>query len=575
MIYFQVLDRTIRTFLNDLMPRFPFQAGAGETPPGLTDALIFYDPLVKPTRPGHILPAKFLTLLEEGRLRDAEEMLVGVILEAASAARVEHDGEIDMLTVEEEEHRVRLRDIEQRRKLLADVCDRMAATMDVLKEWKPKAGAAGEPATAVPVESAAESVPPPADSADSFFSAQLQPRIQAIMDGNGGSLQSEDINESFRLHVDLGLNVSVNPADARRALSAGGNRGVWHISDWLIHQFSEEYHLPKIKEMNEALTVIRSDLADLKSRFARLQQKRRDVLNAAGANMDRDLDALVQAQYRYFELEARRRKATFTMDEKSQIERLKEEFVDIERKVDSEMYLRFSFSPEFFSSFRRLDQAIVQSLQELVRLEEDERSKQDAFERLSEDYRRSTSEERWRRMEDNIRHIRQFSKLVSDRARRRPFAPVTPPPWPATESAVLAVLDRIASQDTTLFPEKFLRRRGPPGILLLPSFGSGLYDWKGGFLVVSLYPDRLETAVLAALAEFRMDADESKELFNSYSMHIKRNRNLGFVKLKEMFITDYTAWIEKEAVGYRVMEREVRTWFERKIPLRNSDREAS
>ena len=71
-----------------------------------------------------------------------------------------------------------------------------------------------------------------------------------------------------------------------------------------------------------------------------------------------------------------------------------------------------------------------------------------------------------------------------------------------------------------------------------------------------------------ALAEFRLDADESKELLTAYGTQISRYKNLGFVKLKEQFISDYTNWIQKESAGYRVMEKDVRSWFERKIPLK-------
>ena len=82
MIYFQVIDRNIRNFLNALMPRLPFHVAAGETPPGLTDFVIFYDPLVNPTRPGRILPAGLVSLLEEGKPMEAERILIGVIVDA-------------------------------------------------------------------------------------------------------------------------------------------------------------------------------------------------------------------------------------------------------------------------------------------------------------------------------------------------------------------------------------------------------------------------------------------------------------------------------------------------------------
>lgn len=568
MIYFQVVDRTLRNFLNDLMLRFPFPAAAGETPPGLTDALIFYDPLVNPTRPGHILPAQFVTLLESGRTAEAEALLIAQILEAAECAAVEHDGEIEMLVIEEEEHRSRMGQIERRRKQLTELCDELSSAKRILKDWKPKTGAAAEAVPSAPARPAAQSPAGP----DSEFYVQLVARVRAIMNKNNGALCRDDFDETFRLSIDLGISPSIQDSDARRALSADrpGHPRVLSMSDWLVRKFSEVYQLQKSKEAEEALTASRSSLQDLKGRLARLQQKRRDIFTSSGLSLDAEFERLVQIQRRYFEMESRRRKIQFSLDEKSQFESLKDEIDEIEKKIDSELYLRFSSSSEFLSTFRRLNLAVVQSLQEVIRIQEEERQQQDLLTKLSEGYRHSTPQERWLKMEEQIHQLRQFSKLLAERRRARPFAAVSPPPWPVTPSAVLSVLDRIASQDTTLFPEKFLRRRGPPAVLLVPSFGSGLYDWQDGMLVISMYPDKLETAVQAALGEFRMDADETKELFNSYGS-LKRNRNMGFMKLKEMFISDYTTWMEKESAGFRVMETDLRTWFERKIPLKTRE----
>src|SRR3990167_7727358 len=252
MIYFQVLDRTLRTFLNDVMLRFPFQAGAGETPPGLTDALIFYDPLVKPTRPGRILPARLVTLLEEGRPQEAETLLVQQILEAAENAMVEHDSEMEMLTIEEEEHRLRIRQIDDRRRQLLQLTGQLNAAESVLKEWE------------VPQLSAAPAVPsaaaPAAPEPDSQFFSHLRSRIRAIMEGNGGLLSVEDIDEPFRLAVDLGLAPAVKASDVRRALSigsgalTGGGHRVWQLSDWLVRQFADAYQVHNMREMEEALT---------------------------------------------------------------------------------------------------------------------------------------------------------------------------------------------------------------------------------------------------------------------------------------------------------------------------------
>ena len=573
MIYFQVVDRTVREFLNNLMARLPVPASAGETPPGLTDSIIFYDPLVSPTRPGHILPAQLVLHLEAGETAQAELILIDMIRDAATAATVEYDGETEMLTIEEEEHRVRLKDVEKRKKLLSERCDRLGALVTVLKEWK--VPEMPPPETLHPSAPAVR----PADSPDSpgvddpFFTA-LASRLRAIMDETGGELSPADIDESFRMIVDFGFAASVPPPALKRPgappeeFSAVPDHRVMHVSDYLIRRYSEFYQLPKIREIESALSTVSAAAADLKTRLARLQQKRLDVLRSSGIDLASDLDRLTQYQYRYFALESKRHKSPLSVDEKKQFGIMEEKIDDIEKKVDSEIYLRFPSSPEFWATCKRLNQATVQSLQELVRHDEDAQEKRDTLQKLGESYRNAGLAERWTKLAEQIERLKQFSKLLSGRGRRRPFVPVTPPPHPVAARTVLAALDRIQTLDMTLFPEKFLRRRGPPSVLLVPCFGSGLYDWHDGVLVISLYPENLDTAALAALAEFRLDADESKELLTAYGTQIGRYKNLGFVKLKEQFISDYTSWIQKEAAGYRVMEKDVRSWFERKIPLK-------
>lgn len=568
MIYFQVLDRRLRVFLNTLMPRLPFKAGAGETPPGLTDHVIFYDPLIKPTRPGHILPAGLVELLEAGEIAAAEQTLMDQMGQVLKSALVEHDGELEMLTVEEEEHRARLQHIQHRRNHLNEVCEQLNASLVALKDWTARA-AAQSPAPAAPADLAAPTESSAVQmSPDLSFFDRLERQVRAVMEKNGGELSKSYFDEMFQMTFDLGR-AGPSAESALRPEESGGSHRVWHLSDWMVVKFSEMYQLSNIRELEEALASIRSARSDLETRMGRLQQKRREIFYSAGLNLDAELDRLFQAHHHQFELDARRRKSPFTLEDKSRYERFRDESDQLEKRVDSEVYLRFPGSAEFLSTFRRLNQAIVQSLQEWVRMEDDEREKHDVAEKLRDDFRCSTPESRWIKMQEQIQRLRQFSNLLTERGRHRPFSPVSGPHPPVGPAQVLSALDRIQSQDTTLFPEKFLRRRGPPNILMIPSFGSGLYDWQDGILVISIYPEHLQVAILAALAEFRMDADESKELFNSYGA-LKRYRGLGFAKLKEVFISDYTAWIEKEAAGFRVMEKEVRSWFERKIPLDSS-----
>ncbi len=581
LIYFQVIDRTIRTFLNEIIPRLPLASGAGETPPGLTDALIFYDPLVSPTRPGTILPANLVALVESGQKAEAEKVLIDLIRDAAAAKTVEQDGELEMLMIEEEENRTRLKHIEQRQAHLKEVADQMATAVLALRDWcaSPSVESAADRMASeeVPVtEAPPAGVAPPGEST---FYAQLSSRVRSVMDRTNGILSASEFDEGFHLALDIGLSPSASPADTKKILTemkADGilqTRRVLYVSDYLGLKFSEIYQLRQIVELEDALASIRKEWEDVNSRMSRLQKKQMDVLHASKVDMAVELDRLVLAQYRYFVLETKRRRLALTVDEKKQYGILSDEIENVERRIDTELYLRFHSSSDFLSTFRRLRQATLQSLHELIDIEENEREKKGILDKLSEPYRQSSPKERMAKMDEQIQRLTQFAKLLMSRGRQRPFAPVQPPPWPVTPKAALAMVEQIHSLDQTLFPEKFLRRRGgPPAILLFPCFGSGLYDWRDGMLVISLYPDNLQTAVLAAIAEFRIDADESKELFNSYSADIKRNRNLGFVRLKEAFVSDYVTWLGKEAAGYRVMEKDVRAWFERKIPLTKSER---
>lgn len=565
-IYFQVQDRALRMFLNGLMRRLPFPASAGETPPGLTDALIFYDPLVTPTRPGHILPAGVSASLEAGSPVDAERILIGFISDALTAAAVEHDAELDMLAVEEEDHRRRIKDIETRRARLKELAELTVSAGAQLKDWSPPEP---QPPPETPPDAESPAPAQPESSDDASLYPQLTARLRSIMEKTGGVLDASSFDDAFRLTFDLGLSSEVSPHSAAGPLEEfrTPHHRVLHISEYLSRKFVEIYQFDSIRDTERTLSGIRAVVEEHKTRLAKLQQMRRQSVAAAGPNLSADFDRQARAQYQYSFLDARRRTAALTVEEKKQFGILEEELQKLARSIESELYMRFSSSPDFLTTLGRINQAIHQSIQELIRAQEDEPAKADLLARLRETYDGSSVREKWLKMDEQVRRLSQFAKLLAGRSRHRPFTAVTPPPWPLTGKLVTDELNRIQSLDTTLFPEKFLRRRGLPSVLLLPCFGSGLYDWQDGLIVMSLYPENITSAAVAALAEFRMDADDSKELFNSFGSDIKRNRGLGFAKLKELFISDYSAWIQKEAQGFRVMEKDIRSWFERKIPM--------
>ena len=130
-------------------------------------------------------------------------------------------------------------------------------------------------------------------------------------------------------------------------------------------------------------------------------------------------------------------------------------------------------------------------------------------------------------------------------------------------------LDRIVAYDPGLFTGRVVKRRGIPAILVLPGMGNGKYDWKNNrFLVPSQFPRTILERLASAVINYRDDVDRQsgdRELLNSFKA-IKGVRELrSSIKVQNKLMEEYVNWVVKEAVGYQVMEKEIREWFEEYI----------
>lgn len=166
---------------------------------------------------------------------------------------------------------------------------------------------------------------------------------------------------------------------------------------------------------------------------------------------------------------------------------------------------------------------------------------------------------------DRIKDIQTMVDMIGKRLRIEPIPLlVTPPPAGFLEQAD-AIVRECERNDPELFRGKFARLKGKPSIIPVPGEGNGVYSFDQNVIILPWHPaGSLEESVVTSIILYRWDADDSRDLRDSYAA-LKCNRNLGFVDLQKSLVKNYLVWITKECRGYKVMEKDLRDWFLWKI----------
>lgn len=117
------------------------------------------------------------------------------------------------------------------------------------------------------------------------------------------------------------------------------------------------------------------------------------------------------------------------------------------------------------------------------------------------------------------------------------------------------------SNDMDMFNVPRVRMYGIPPVIFIPGQGLGTYDWSDHSFLIPAFPTIKEGQSIAyALGTFRWDADEDRKVRAPYET-IKENRKKSLLTLASSFYRDYSIWMTKERLGYRVLSREAHNVF--------------
>lgn len=139
-----------------------------------------------------------------------------------------------------------------------------------------------------------------------------------------------------------------------------------------------------------------------------------------------------------------------------------------------------------------------------------------------------------------------------------------------TPEKAFEALDKIEEYDPNLFNNRGVKRKGKPELFIVPGIGEGIYDWDGNRLLIpTMYTRSILASVASAVVLYRVDVDQSysdREMILSYKNDIKENKKIrSMIKLRQQLIKDYLLWVTKEAMGFPLMEKANREWFEYRI----------
>lgn len=132
-------------------------------------------------------------------------------------------------------------------------------------------------------------------------------------------------------------------------------------------------------------------------------------------------------------------------------------------------------------------------------------------------------------------------------------------------TAISKGIEHLLQADPGILGLSRIRIHGCPRVVIVPGKGNGVYNWEEHALQFPLVPaDTPEKSVAQAMALFRWDADDDRDLKDTYA-NLKGNKGKSIMALQESFSKEYLLWVTKEIRGYRVLEKEQYKWFKWKI----------
>lgn len=136
-----------------------------------------------------------------------------------------------------------------------------------------------------------------------------------------------------------------------------------------------------------------------------------------------------------------------------------------------------------------------------------------------------------------------------------------------TKKDAVDLLNRVRMVDTNAFRTSLARRIGKPGILFVPGNGNGMFHYENNVFLLPLAPPKTATySILSSVVQYRWENDEDRTMRAGYQ-DLKPYRRLNILDLRKAMLNDYVLWVSREALGYKVLDKLVRPWFQQNIKV--------
>lgn len=210
---------------------------------------------------------------------------------------------------------------------------------------------------------------------------------------------------------------------------------------------------------------------------------------------------------------------------------------------------------------------IMHLFEQSIQYEDEVLKKENEIEKLNQEQSALSPLELENRMVREIEYIRDMTKLSAKRLHMTCCPILNSSLSFFTVKHFASCFDRILEFDPQIFHNARVALFGKPAVLLVPGSGNALFDWKNNQFIVPIIPPggNAMASIATAAIEYRLDVDEDKKILTSYQKLSNYKTIRSFIALREKLTSDYIKWMTSEYEGYKVLNKEIRQWFEHEI----------
>lgn len=346
-----------------------------------------------------------------------------------------------------------------------------------------------------------------------------------------------------------------------------------YVTQALNQRYREILKIDTIRKLTEAVERIKKAIEDAPGEREEEINQRTKLIDASAkdagdAKKLKDLYAKLDASLeRYKLMEKKNREGGFGGQEERQA------YITLtqERNGQTEQVEKLlSYFKEAADDIRKHDVAADGCLTNLINLRDEKRQKEKDIDREKNAVTNVSLLDVKAGLEEMLGGLKGNGRLTSKLGKAMQISIPLEERELVTPEKAYEALDKIEEYDPNLFNNRGVKRKGKPEILIVPGIGEGIYEWEGNRLLIpTMYTRSILASVASAVVLYRVDVDQSyndREMILSYKNDIKENKKIrSMIKLRQQLIKDYLLWVTKESMGFPLMEKPNREWFEYRI----------